>query len=287
MKHSILNKIFICLALLTSGQALFAQVETTALSEQIKTCKSNAAMTWDSTLNRCVYKKQDLQTQNQVADCGKIEDKAAREKCFLNIAENKSGLSSDTDKIYDSSGTTKSAVMNAASAYFMIANLNMTFGKDIAGNVPLDAPANSDVVKQKSKASLDEAESLNAEGTNKEQAKPDTETSSKSKSCMSKSILGMTGLAGLATDAWMKIQTKKKMAELKKAYQVDLENSAYDGQKKAFEYLLKEQETVKEMAGLEKKRNLALMAGYGAGLAMSVWEQWFSADPSCKFYTTK
>lgn len=239
MKHSILNKIFICLALLTSGQILFAQVETTALSEQIKTCKSNAAMTWDSTLNRCVYKKQDLQTQNQVAECGKIEDKAAREKCFLNIAENKSGLSSDTDKIYDSSGTTKSMVMNGAvSAYYVVDLLNKYFAKD------------------------------------------------KSKNCMSKNILGMTGIAGLATDAWMKIQTKKKMADLKKSYQVDLENSSYDGQKKAFEYLLKEQETVKEMAGLEKKRNLALMAGYGAALAMSIWET-INQDPQCKFIDTK
>jgi len=284
MKHSILNKILICLALLTSGQTLFAQVETTALSEQIKTCKSNAAMNWDSTLNRCVYKKQDLQTQNQVAECGKIEDKAAREKCFLNIAENKSGLSSDTDKIYDSSGTTKSAVMNGAvSAYYVVDILNKKFAKDSGASVP-------------EVASQEQAAGTTSDATNtapKDQAAPvekskdSSDAGKSSKSCMSKQILGMTGVAGLATDVWMKMQTKKKMAELKKSYQVDLENSAYDGQKKAFEYLLKEQETVKEMAGLEKKRNLALMAGYGAALAMSVWETFFNQDPQCKFIDNK
>lgn len=284
MKHSILNKIFICLALLTSGQALFAQVETAALSEQIKTCKSNAAMNWDSTLNRCVYKKQDIQTQNQVAECGKIADKAAREKCFLNIAENKSGLSSDTDKIYDS-GTTKSMVMNGAvSAYYVVDLLNKKFAKDSGASVPSEKPeAASGESSTVEKANSDEAQS----SATSEKAKDTNETSKSSKNCMSKQILGMTGVAGLATDVWMKMQTKKKMAELKKSYQVDLENSAYDGQKKAFEYLLKEQETVKEMAGLEKKRNLALMAGYGAALAMSVWETFFNQDPQCKFIDTK
>lgn len=284
MKHSILNKIFICLALLTSGQALFAQVETTALSEQIKTCKSNAAMNWDSTLNRCVYKKQDLQTQNQVAECGKIADKATREKCFLNIAENKSGLSSDTDKIYDS-GTTKSMVMNGAvSAYYVVDLLNKKFAKDSGASVSSEKPATaSGESSTVETANSDEGQST----ATSEKAKDTNETSKSSKNCMSKQILGMTGVAGLATDVWMKMQTKKKMAELKKSYQVDLENSAYDGQKKAFEYLLKEQETVKEMAGLEKKRNLALMAGYGAALAMSVWETFFNQDPQCKFIDTK
>lgn len=285
MKHSILNKIFICLTLLTSGQTLFAQVETTALSEQIKTCKSNAAMNWDSTLNRCVYKKQDLQTQNQVTECGKIEDKAAREKCFLNIAENKSGLSSDTDKIYDSSGTTKSMVMNGAvSAYYVVDILNKKFAKDAGVKVPEGGTPEqaAEGTGSTEKVAVSEDKSVKTETS-----KDATDANKSSKSCMSKQILGMTGLAGLATDVWMKMQTKKKMAELKKSYQVDLENSAYDGQKKAFEYLLKEQETVKEMAGLEKKRNLALMAGYGAALAMSVWETFFNQDPQCKFIDNK
>lgn len=284
MKHTILNKIFICLALLTSGQTLFAQVETTALSEQIKTCKSNSAMNWDSTLNRCVYKKQDLQTQNQVAECGKIEDKAAREKCFLNIAENKSGLSSDTDKIYDSSGTTKSAVMNGAvSAYYVIDLLNKHFAKNAGAKVPTETTTTSTTPA----ASQGQSTAASTTPDGDKAATDSNDINKSSKNCMSKNILGMTGVAGLATDVWMKMQTKKKMAELKKSYQVDLENSAYDGQKKAFEYLLKEQETVKEMAGLEKKRNLALMAGYGAALAMSVWETFFNQDPQCKFIDNK
>lgn len=271
MKLSILYNAFICLVLLAPSASLKAQVETAALSEQITACKSNAAMNWDSTLNRCVYKKQDIQTQNQVAECGAIEDQAAREKCFLNVAEGKTGLSSDTDKIYDSSGTTKSAVMNSAvSAYYVVDILNKKFAKDSGASIPEETPKDA---------------SATAKSDNKVQSNNSSEDSSKasSKSCMSKQILGITGVAGLATDVWMKMQTKKKMEELKKAYAVDLETSAFDGQQKAFEYLLKEQETVKEMAGLEKKRNLALMAGYGAALAMSVWETFFNQNAECKF----
>ena len=90
--------------------------------------------------------------------------------------------------------------------------------------------------------------------------------------CTSKKILGVTSAAGLASDVFLKMSTKKKVKELEDKYVLDKANSAYEAQVKALEYLKEEQETVLKVAGLEKKRNMALMAGYGAAAAFAAYE---------------
>ena len=93
--------------------------------------------------------------------------------------------------------------------------------------------------------------------------------------CTSKKILGITSAAGLASDVYLKMSTKKKIKELEDKYVLDKSNSAYESQVKALEYLKEEQETVVKVAGLEKKRNMALMAGYGAAAAFAAYEMAF------------
>lgn len=100
--------------------------------------------------------------------------------------------------------------------------------------------------------------------------------------CTSKKILALTSVAGLASDAYLKISAKKKVKELEDKYALDKTSSAYEAQIKALEYLKEEQETVMKIASLEKKRNLALMAGYGAAAAFAVYEIAFpQANAAC------
>lgn len=104
--------------------------------------------------------------------------------------------------------------------------------------------------------------------------------------CTSKKILGATSAAGLASDAYLKLSAKKKVKELEGKYALDKTSSAYESQVKALEYLKEEQETVVKISALEKKRNMALMAGYGAAAAFAAYELMFPAagapcnDPS-------
>lgn len=93
--------------------------------------------------------------------------------------------------------------------------------------------------------------------------------------CTSKKILGITSAAGLASDVYLKMSAKKKVKELENKYVLDKTSSAYEAQVKALEYLKEEQETVVKISGLEKKRNMALMAGYGAAAAFAAYEMAF------------
>lgn len=93
--------------------------------------------------------------------------------------------------------------------------------------------------------------------------------------CTSKHIMGITSLAGLASDAYLKISAKKKVKELEDKYALDKTSSAYEAQVKALEYLKEEQQTVAKIASLEKKRNLALMLGYGVAAGFAVYEMTF------------
>lgn len=90
--------------------------------------------------------------------------------------------------------------------------------------------------------------------------------------CTSKKILGVTSAAGLASDVYLKMSAKKKVKQLENKYALDKTSSAYEAQVKALEYLKEEQETVVKISSLEKKRNMALMAGYGAAAAFAVYE---------------
>lgn len=97
-------------------------------------------------------------------------------------------------------------------------------------------------------------------------------SSKKESNCTSKKIYGYTAMAGLATDIWLKIRAKKKMDELAGKYKLDKTQNPYDAQVKALYYLKEEQETVADIAGMEKKRNMLLMLGYGAATAMAIYE---------------
>jgi len=107
-------------------------------------------------------------------------------------------------------------------------------------------------------------------------------SSGKASTCTSKKIFGVTALAGTATDIWLKIKAKKAMDALKDKYTIDVKKGAYDAQLKAFQYLREEQQTVKDIASREKKRNMLLMAGYGAASVMALWEMVNSEEyPDC------
>lgn len=96
--------------------------------------------------------------------------------------------------------------------------------------------------------------------------------------CTSKHIMGITSLAGLASDAYLKVSAKKKVKELEDKYALDKTSSAYEAQVKALEYLKEEQQTVAKIASLEKKRNLALMLGYGVAAGFAVYEMTFPSQ---------
>lgn len=90
--------------------------------------------------------------------------------------------------------------------------------------------------------------------------------------CMSKKIFGVTALAGTVSDFYLKARAKAKVNELTNKYQLGVKTGAYDAQVKALEYLKDEQNTVADIANMEKKRNMLLMMGYGAATIMAIYE---------------
>lgn len=99
-----------------------AKVESN-MAAQVAACKANSAMEWSSTLNRCVGKAAARETRNDSKACSKLEDVAAREKCHLSLAEKKTGLSADTEKL-NQGGTTGSMMMNGSiAAAYVISSL--------------------------------------------------------------------------------------------------------------------------------------------------------------------
>lgn len=87
--------------------------------------------------------------------------------------------------------------------------------------------------------------------------------------CTSKRIFGITSTAGMLTDIFLKIKTKNKVKSFQDRYQIDLKDNAYNAQTKALQYLKEEQEMVKDIASLEKKRQMLLLLGYGAATVMA------------------
>lgn len=90
--------------------------------------------------------------------------------------------------------------------------------------------------------------------------------------CTSKMILGVTSIAGLASDIFLKMKAKKKVKELEGKYKLEASTGTKEAQIKALEYLREEQQTVVEIASMEKKRNMMLMLGYGIASAWAVYE---------------
>lgn len=100
--------------------------------------------------------------------------------------------------------------------------------------------------------------------------------------CMSRKILGITALAGIASDIYLKVRAKKKVKELEGKYILDTKGTAYEAQVKALEYLKEEQQTVVSIASMEKKRNMLLMLGYGMASGWAIYEMTgMGANPSC------
>jgi hypothetical protein len=96
--------------------------------------------------------------------------------------------------------------------------------------------------------------------------------SKKESTCTSKKIYGVTSVGGFLSDFYIKYTTKKKADELKEKYKIDVKTSSQESQLRAFQYLRDEQEKIKEIASLEKKRNMILMLGYGAAAIMALYE---------------
>lgn len=100
--------------------------------------------------------------------------------------------------------------------------------------------------------------------------------------CTSKKILGVTSVAGLASDVYLKMSAKKKVKELEGKYKLDTTTASTEAQVQALQYLKEEQQTVVSIAGMEKKRNLMLMLGYGMAAGWAVYEMTpFGANPDC------
>ena len=100
--------------------------------------------------------------------------------------------------------------------------------------------------------------------------------------CTSKKIFGVTSVAGLASDVYLKMRAKSKVKELEDKFKLDQNSGSHEAQVKALEYLKEEQKTVVSIASLEKKRNLALMLGYGLAAGWAVYEMTpYSHNPDC------
>lgn len=97
-------------------------------------------------------------------------------------------------------------------------------------------------------------------------------TSMLSSTCTSKKIFAYTALGGVLTDLYLKHQAKKKVEELKNKFKLDAKSGASASQSKALEYLREEQQTVADIAGQEKNRNMLLTLGYGAASVMAIIE---------------
>ncbi len=107
----------------------------------------------------------------------------------------------------------------------------------------------------------------------------------KSSSCTSKNILGITSAAGLASDLYLKKRARSKVKELEGKYKLETTTNGYQGQVKAFEYLREEQQTVVDIAKMEKKRNMLLTAGYALAAGFAAYEIMWVKTPDCSGQT--
>lgn len=99
--------------------------------------------------------------------------------------------------------------------------------------------------------------------------------------CTSRTIFGVTSFAGSISDIYLRMKAKKKMKELQDKYEIDVKTKRYDAQVKALEYLKEEQETIADIASMEAKRNMIMMAGFGVALGFAIYEATQPATASC------
>ena len=103
--------------------------------------------------------------------------------------------------------------------------------------------------------------------------------------CTSKKIFGITAIAGVATDLYLRMDTAKKISDLNNKFQLNAKTAASDAQVQALEYLKAQQQIVVDIAGQEMKRDMLLTIGYGAAMIAAIMEKTASAtgvvDPEC------
>lgn len=100
--------------------------------------------------------------------------------------------------------------------------------------------------------------------------------------CPSKTIFGVTALAGTAADWFIKFKANKKSKELRDKYKIDTSTNSYHAQSKALEYLKDEQGAVLDLAKKEKIRNMAITAGFAAASITAIVEMISpSTFPNC------
>lgn len=88
--------------------------------------------------------------------------------------------------------------------------------------------------------------------------------------CLSLTTMAGTSVVGLASEFFYKKQAKKKLEELQEDYEKETaSDDAYHAQKRAFEFLKKEQELIAEFE--EKRRNtmFVMTAGYAAAATLA------------------
>lgn len=101
----------------------FAQTTDSTLDAERAKCMKNTAYTWNTSLNRCIQKKEAQAARHEVEDCAALTDMEQRKECHKKIAEKKTGLNSDPDSLpQGSGGAGNMAMINAA--YTMIGLIN-------------------------------------------------------------------------------------------------------------------------------------------------------------------
>lgn len=122
IKHSLLSVSLLVSTVLSPVQ-VFAQTTDTALDAEREKCMKNTAYEWNTSLNRCIQKKEAQAARHEVEDCASLTDMEQRKECHKRIAEKKTGLNSDPDSLpQGSGGAGNMAMINAA--YTMIGLIN-------------------------------------------------------------------------------------------------------------------------------------------------------------------
>lgn len=99
-------------------------------------------------------------------------------------------------------------------------------------------------------------------------------------SCNSKTVMIGAGAAFLVSHFYFKMFAGKDFKKLQESYEKDTKSAdSFDAQYKAFEYLKKEQEAVKKIAGQKKMLYTALLAAFGIGTGLAAWETFKMTTP--------
>jgi len=108
-----------------------------------------------------------------------------------------------------------------------------------------------------------------------------TSNSAPGMSCNSKYMMMGAGAAFLVSHFYFKMFAGKDFKKLQESYEKDTKSAdSFDAQYKAFEYLKKEQEAVKKIAGQKKMLYTALLAIFGIGTGLAAYETYTMTTPT-------